>query len=86
MLSALVYRKLGIPAGYVHQRGFDRLQHESMIRNWVEAHGKITRRDFSSLCRLTLRQAGYILKLMSDKGLLDLVGTGRNAHYVGGPD
>ncbi len=86
MFSALVYRKLGIPAGYVHQRGFDRLQQESMIRNWVEAHGKITRRDVSSLCRLTLRQAGYVLKRMSDKGVVDLVGMGRNAYYVRGTD
>ena len=38
-LSAAVYRVLDAPAGYVRVRGFEPLQQEQMILQFVEAHG-----------------------------------------------
>jgi ATP-dependent DNA helicase RecG len=81
-LSALVYREIGEPAAYVHRRGFDRLQMEQMILEYVRAHKRITRREVMELCRVNKDQARYLLQLLVEGGYLGLVGQGRNAHYV----
>ena len=80
-LSAGVYRQMGQPAAYVHTRGFEPLQMENMIRQYVQAHGRITRRDVVELCRVSPNQAGYLLKKLSENNELELVGLGRNAFY-----
>ena len=81
-LSAGVYREMGKPAAYVRTRGFERLQMEQMILQYVEAHGEIARRDVVNLCRVSEHQAGYLLKKLVERGELRLVGKGRGAHYV----
>lgn len=43
-LSAAAYRALGDRAAYVRQRGFEPLQQEQMVLQYVEKHGRITRR------------------------------------------
>jgi ATP-dependent DNA helicase RecG len=83
-LSAGVYREMGKPAAYVRTRGFERLQMEQMILQYVEAHGEIARRDVVNLCRVSGNQARYLLKTLVDRGALELVGAGRGAHYVEG--
>jgi ATP-dependent DNA helicase RecG len=81
-LSASIYREMGEPAAYVRARGFDRLQMEQMIVQYIEAHGQITRREVMGLCRVSANQASYLLrKLVTDRSLR-LVGMGRTAHYV----
>lgn len=81
LLSASVYRKLGQPEAYVRARGFEPLQMEQMVLQYVKAHGKIARRDVANLCRITNRQANYLLKKMTERGLLKLVGKGRASAY-----
>ena len=81
-LSAGVYRELGKPAAYVRTRGFEPLQMEQMILQYVQAHGEIARRDVVALCRVSENQAGYLLKKLVDHNKLQLVGAGRSAHYV----
>jgi ATP-dependent DNA helicase RecG len=81
-LSAEVYREMGEPAAYVRRRGFERPQMEQMILQYVDAHGKITRREVVELCRVSPNQARYLLKTLTDQGLLELVGVGRGAHYI----
>ncbi|GAB4408002.1 MAG: ATP-binding protein [Anaerolineae bacterium] len=81
-LSALVYREMGELAAYVRRRGFDRLQMEQMILEYVRAHKRITRREVMELCRVNKDQARYLLQLLVEGGYLELVGQGRNAHYV----
>lgn len=81
-LSAGVYREMGKPAAYVRTRGFERLQMEQMILQYVQAHGGIARRDVVKLCRVSENQAGYLLKKLVDRDELRLVGKGRGAHYV----
>jgi ATP-dependent DNA helicase RecG len=81
LLSASVYRELGHPEAYVRARGFEPLQMEQMILQYVQAHGHIARREVSELCRITSRQAGYLLQKMAERGLLRRVGKGRATVY-----
>ena len=73
---------MGEPAAYVRRRGFERPQMEQMILQYVDAHGKIARRDVMELCRVDENQAWYLLSQLVEKGQLQLVGKGRGAHYV----
>jgi ATP-dependent DNA helicase RecG len=81
LLSAGVYREIGHPEAYVRARGFEPLQMEQMIFQFVQAHGQITRREVVELCRLSKNQAGYLLKKLTERGDLRLMGSGRGAHY-----
>jgi hypothetical protein len=81
-LSAGVYRKLGQPSAYVHTRGFEPEQMEQMILQYVRAHHGITRRDVTELCRVSERQATYLLHKLVASGRLDRQGTGRGTTYV----
>jgi len=50
-LLAATDHRLGQPAAYVCQRGFEPLEQKQMVRQYVEAHGRITRCDSAELCR-----------------------------------
>lgn len=80
-LSAATYRRLGQPAAYIRQRGFEPLQQEQMILQYVEKHGKITRREAAELCQLSPDQAYRLLSKMVQSGRLVLVGTKKGAKY-----
>ena len=80
-LSAVVYRYTGRPVAYIHRRGFEPLQMEQMILQYVQAHGRIARRDVVELCRVNENQAAYLLKKLVRRGRLRLIGRGRAAHY-----
>lgn len=81
-LSAAAYRALGDKAAYVRQRGFEPLQQEQMVLQYMEKHGKITRQDVAQLCRLTGPQAYRLLQRLVDQGLAEQVGQrGRGVHY-----
>ena len=69
-LSAWLYRQLGAPAGYVRAHGFDRIQQEAMVLQYVEAHGRITRGEVMNLCMVTGRQASVLLQRMVREGSL----------------
>ncbi len=80
--SAATYRRLGEEAAYVRQRGFEPIQQEQMILQYVENHGKITRKEAAELCRLSRPQAYRMLQSLVKKELLIQSGTrGRNVHY-----
>lgn len=81
ILSAATYRRLGAPSAYVRQRGFETLQQEQMILQYVQAHGRITRREAAELCRIKDYQALYLLQKLTTQGKLRLVGKGRGAYY-----
>ncbi|MDD3581158.1 MAG: ATP-binding protein [Desulfobacca sp.] len=61
-LSAATYRRLGEKSAYVRTRGFEPLQQEQMILQYIEKHGRITRREVAELCRLSPDQAKHLLK------------------------
>ncbi len=79
--SAGVYREVGEPAAYVHRRGFDNLQMEQMVLEYVRAHGRITRKGVMDLCRVNENQASYLLRRLVQTSHLERVGMGRNTFY-----
>lgn len=81
-LSAAVYRRLGIQAAYVRQRGFEPFQQEQMILQYVQAHGRITRREAAELCRISERRATYLLQKLVRRGDLIKQGKGRGVRYI----
>jgi len=81
-LSAAVYRVLEAPAGYVRVRGFDPLQQEQMIMQYVDAYGKITRAEAADLCSLGGDQASRLLRRLADEGKLERHGSRRGSFYV----
>jgi len=69
-LSAAAYRRFGERAAYVRQRGFEPLQQEQMVQQYVKTHGSISRADAVELCRITPPQAYRLLQRLVKKGFL----------------
>ena len=80
-LSAKVYRSMGQKAGYVRQAGFDPIQQEQMVLQYVKKHGKITRRDVVELCRIGSDQAKRLLEMFVKTGKLKRFGKKRGSYY-----
>jgi len=80
-LSAATYRRLGLPAAYVRRRGFEPIQQEQMILQYVRVHGRITRREAAELCQIQPYQALHLLKKLVHAGNLIPKGKGRGAFY-----
>lgn len=80
-LSAATYRRLGEKSGYVHQRGFEPLQQEQMVLQFVDNHGRITRREAAELCRLSPNQAYRVLHRLVERGELARHGEKKGAWY-----
>jgi ATP-dependent DNA helicase RecG len=81
-LSASTYQRLGEEAAYVRLRGFEPLQQEQMIAQYVEKYGSISRRQAADLCRLSPDQASRLLRRMVAGGKLRRVGEKKGARYV----
>jgi ATP-dependent DNA helicase RecG len=84
-LSAAAYRALGDKAGYVRQRGFEPLQQEQMVLQYVEKHGRITRKEAAELCRLASHQARDLLARLVVRRELEMHGTKKGAFYERSP-
>ncbi|MDO9575400.1 MAG: ATP-binding protein [bacterium] len=80
-LSASVYKVFGKKAGYIRTRGFEPIQQEQMVIQYIEAHGRITRKEIVDLCKITSRQATHLLKKLVDKEILVLKGERKGAYY-----
>ena len=83
-LSPDLYRLLGKKAEYTRQAGFDRLQQEQMVKNYVNQHGCITRREVIELCRLTGDQAYKLLKCLCKDGVIKKQGDRKASVYIKG--
>jgi ATP-dependent DNA helicase RecG len=83
MLSAALYGRLHQEVEYVRARGFEPLQREQMVLNYVRNHGEIARSEAAELCQLTPRQAGRLLADMIGKyPEFEMTGSRRWARYV----
>ena len=80
-LSAATYRRLGKPAAYIRQRGFEPLQQEQMVLQYVAKHGRITRKETAELCQLGPYQATRLLDRLVQDGRLVRLGTRRGTYY-----
>ena len=81
-LSAATYRRLGEKAAYVRQRGFEPLQQEQMVLQYVEKHGRITRGEAADLCQLGPQQATRLLRRLTEAGNLVRHGEGKGTWYA----
>jgi len=83
-LSAATYRRLGESAAYIRQRGFEPLQQEQMILQYMAKHGRITRKEVAELCQLGPFQATRLLRRLVNDGRLVQRGTRRGSYYERG--
>jgi ATP-dependent DNA helicase RecG len=81
-LSAAVYRVLDAPSGYVRLHGFEPLQQEQMILQYVQAHGRITRNQAAELCGLSPDQAGRVLRRLVTADKLSHQGANKGRFYT----
>ncbi len=81
-LSAAVYRVLETPASYVRVRGFEPLQQEQMVLQYVDAHGQISRAQAADLCALAPDQASRLLRRLAQRGELVRRGERRGSVYT----
>lgn len=82
ILSSKVYKEQDNIVGYVRQTGIDAVKYEAWIMELIQKQGgKITRDNVVELLNVTPSQAYRLLKKMSDKGRIKLVGNGRSAYY-----
>jgi ATP-dependent DNA helicase RecG len=79
--SAATYRAMGAPAAHVRLRGIEPIQHEKMILEFVETHGRITRSQAADLCQLGGREARGVLEKLVRKGELVVRGEKRGSYY-----
>ena len=75
------YRRLGLEQQYVRQRGFERLQQDQFVLQYVAAHGRIARRDAAELFKVHPKQASRILARLTRRGDLVMHGKKRSAWY-----
>jgi len=80
-LSAATYRRLGMPSAYVRRRGFEPIQQEQMILQYVRAHGRITRREAAELCQISPFQATRLLRKLVKDGRLVAHGMRKGTWY-----
>lgn len=66
----------------MRQVGFDPIQHEQMVLNYIDKHGAIKRADAAELCRLSLPQAYHLLKRLKGEGKIIQHGVKRYAFYA----
>ena len=81
-LSALVYRALDEPAGYLRVHGLSEARRESMVLDYVDAHDRITRAEAAELCGLSSAQASTLLRRLREAGRLEMIGAKRTAYYT----
>jgi len=81
MLSAKVYSKAGQKAAYVRQAGFDPIQQEQMVLNYIDKHGSIKRAEVMDLCHINKDQAYRLLSRLKEKGFIRQRGQFKNVFY-----
>jgi ATP-dependent DNA helicase RecG len=80
-LSIKVYQGAGEKAAYVRQAGFEPIQQEQMVLNFIDTHGSIKRADTADLCHISPFQATRLLNRLKDKGVILPVGQGKGTRY-----
>ncbi len=82
-LSPSLYKRFHMAAEYVRAKGFEPLQQEQMIVEYVKKHGTIKRADVAELCRISVIQAKHLLHRVTEKySQFQQRGTKRGTHYV----
>ena len=83
ILSSKIYKEQDNVVGYVRQTGIDAVKCEAWIMELVtKQNGMITRDNVVELLNVSTSQAYRLLKKLTEKGKLELVGSGRKAFYA----
>jgi DNA-binding transcriptional ArsR family regulator len=82
MLSAKVYRTTGQKVAYIRQAGFEPIQQEQMVLNYIDKHGSTKRAEVMDLCRITKDQAYNLLSRLKDIGKIEQTGERKGAIYI----
>ncbi len=80
-LAASVYRIFGEKVGYVRTRGFEPIQQQEMIIQYLRAHRHIKRSEVAELCKLSPDQAKRLLQKLVKAGKLVQYGKGKGTRY-----
>ncbi len=80
-LSAKVYQQTGMKAAYVRQMGFEPIQQEQMVMNYIDHHGSIKRSEAAELCGINPYQASRLLRRMVEAGSMRQKGRGKGTFY-----
>jgi len=80
-LSVKVYQGADQKAAYVRQVGFDAIQQEQMVLNFIDTHGSIKRADVIELCHISPDQAYKLLAKLKKKDLIKQAGERKGAIY-----
>jgi len=81
-LSSKLYDLQGKRAEYIRQAGFNALQSEQLVKNFVEQNGRITRGDVMHLCSMTQTQAYRLLKKLNDEKYIKKQGDRKSSYYI----
>ncbi|MDW8404669.1 MAG: ATP-binding protein [Chloroflexus sp.] len=84
-LSAATYRRLGQADAYVRLRGFEVVQQEQMVLQYVSSYGRITRQEAAKLCQISSYQASRLLDRLVRSGRLIRRGSSRATYYERAP-
>lgn len=79
--SSSTYRSLGLEVEYVRTRGFDRIQRETMVLEFLDSHGAIRRPDVVELCQIGEKEATRFLGSLAAKGKITKHGDRRGTWY-----
>ena len=80
-LSAAMYRKSGKKSEYIRQAGFDAIQQEQMVLNYIDKHGSIKRAEVMDLCHVTRDQAYKLLFRLRKRGSITKIGAKKGSVY-----
>lgn len=80
-LSAAIYRRLGDKSAYIHQRGFEPIQQEQMVLQYLQKHGSISRSEIAQLCKISENQARTVITRLLKHGQMAPSGKGRGTRY-----
>lgn len=81
-LSSHLYDLQGKRAEYIRQAGFNKLQSEQLVKNYIQQHKRITRSEVMTLCNMTQIQAYRLLKKLCDEKMIEKQGDRKSSHYI----
>jgi ATP-dependent DNA helicase RecG len=83
ILSSGLYQRFKTQAEYVRAKGIDHPQMEQMAMEHLQKHGRISRSDIASLCKINEDQAYRLLrKLIEKHPEIRSRGAGKNTYYI----
>ena len=66
-LSSSLYKRFHMESEYVRTKGFESIQQEYMVIEYVKENGEIRRSGVMDLCRITEAQAKHLLRRLREK-------------------